>query len=115
MRGVDLGAAGLGVVEVAPREHRDAAQARVGGDVAELGDDIVGGTGRIRNRARGVYAAIRSRKSAEARMACDSGPRCRVAYLPVSKLTRSIEAAMAREGRDGGRFPCFDGLRAVAG
>ena len=40
--GVDLGAAGLGVVEVAPREHAHPVQAGLGGDVAELGDlDVV--------------------------------------------------------------------------
>ena len=40
VRGVDLGAAGLGIVEIAPREDRDAAQPGAGGDVAELGDDV---------------------------------------------------------------------------
>ena len=53
-RRVQLGAAGLGVVEVAPGEDRDPAQPRGRGDVAELADDVrsasatsVGPRGRI--------------------------------------------------------------------
>ena len=39
--GVDLAAAGLDVGEVAPREQVDVAEARTGGQIADLGDGIV--------------------------------------------------------------------------
>ncbi|GIU87533.1 MAG: hypothetical protein KatS3mg009_2048 [Acidimicrobiia bacterium] len=42
VRGVDLRAPGLGVVEVAPGEHRDAPQPGRRGDVAELVDHVLG-------------------------------------------------------------------------
>ena len=51
-RRVQLRAAGLGVVDVAPREDRDPPQPRGRGDVAELGDIVGAGAGTGRNRSR---------------------------------------------------------------
>ena len=46
---VQLGATGLGVVEIAPREHAHPVQPRLGGDVAELRhlDRVVGSIGMV--------------------------------------------------------------------
>src|SRR5207245_10738513 len=56
--GVDLGAARLGIVEVAPREDADPPEARLRGDVAELGNGGVvvhrqGGRARTRSAPLG--------------------------------------------------------------